>query len=83
MTCRSLVLLISWTMAQSVVVLPEPVGPVTSTRPLLSIESFLTDSGRPSCSIVGRRLGMMRKTAPSPRDWTKTLARKRATPSSA
>ena len=39
-------------MAARVVVLPEPVGPVTSTRPRISWASWVTTGGRPSSSAV-------------------------------
>ena len=40
------------TMAARVVVLPDPVGPVTSTSPRISLASRVTTSGRPSSDTV-------------------------------
>ena len=40
------------TMAARVVVFPDPVGPVTSTRPRISSAIRVTTSGRPSSSTV-------------------------------
>ena len=80
-TCRCELLLISSTIAASVVLLPDPVGPVTRTRPLASWVSRFTAGGRFSSSSVGTLFGMTRNTAPRPCDWTKMFTRKRATPS--
>ncbi len=74
-------LLISSTIAASVVLLPDPVGPVTSTSPLARMVSFFTAGGSRSSSSVGTWLGITRKTAPRPCDWTKMFTRNRATPS--
>ena len=41
------------TIAASVVVLPEPVGPVTSTRPRISLARPVTDLGKPQLSDRG------------------------------
>ncbi len=57
------VALISSTMAASVVVLPEPVMPVTRTRPCSSAQSFFTTGGRPSVSMEGIVSEMWRKAA--------------------
>ena len=54
-------------MAASVVDLPEPVGPVTSTSPRSFVQSSLRMGGRPSCSSVGISVGIARSTAPGPR----------------
>ena len=64
----------------SVVDLPEPVGPVTSTSPFSIEASRRIGSGMPSCSSVMIFEGITRKTAPEPRCWRNTLTRKRATP---
>ena len=53
-------------MAASVVDLPEPVGPVTSTRPDLSEQISLSTSGMCSSSSVRIRLGIWRMTQPMP-----------------
>ncbi|MNY35965.1 hypothetical protein D3C86_1704140 [compost metagenome] len=60
----SLVVLMNSTMAASVVDLPEPVGPVTSTRPWRSRASFLMTGGRSMPSTTGGLSGMTRKAAP-------------------
>ncbi len=67
-------------IAASVVDFPEPVGPVTSTRPLSIAARRRTGSGIPSCSRVMILVGMTRKTAPEPRCWRKRFTRKRARP---
>ena len=68
-------------MAASVVDLPEPVGPVTSTRPRGFMAKSPKMAGALSCSSVKILLGIVRKTAPAPRNWLKALIRKRDTPS--
>ena len=55
-------------MAARVVDLPEPVGPVTSTRPERRSESRRMDGGQFRSSSVRTLLGMVRKTAASPVD---------------
>ena len=52
--------------AASVVLLPEPVGPVTKTRPARRSASFWMAGGQPRSASVGILRGMMRKTAPTP-----------------
>ena len=48
-------LVLMWsTMAASVVVFPEPVGPVTSTKPRCSSANLVTTGGRPSSVAVQR-----------------------------
>ena len=74
--------LIQSTIAASVVDLPEPVGPVTSTRPLFKSVSRFTIGGIPSCSSVGIWFLITRNTEPRPWLCTNTLARNRATPGS-
>ena len=49
-------------MAASVVLLPDPVGPVTSTMPFSSLAISLSWGGIPSSSTVGTLLGMTRST---------------------
>ena len=72
--------LISSTMAASVVVLPEPVGPPTSTRPRGSCASSSTVGGRPSVANRGTRAGSSRTAAAArPRSRCR-LMRKRPMP---
>ena len=56
-----------FTIAASVVLLPEPVGPVTSTRPRGLSDSSEKIFGVLSCSSVRILLGIVRNTAPAPR----------------
>ena len=66
--------------AASVVLLPLPVVPVTSTSPRSSSAIFFSTGGSPSSSIVRICIGMTRRTSPTvPRCW-KTLQRKRPRP---
>ena len=51
-------------MHASVVDLPQPVGPVTSTRPLFRSAKRMTDSGVFISSGSGSPKGMTRMTAP-------------------
>ena len=67
-------------MAASVVDLPEPVGPVTSTRPRGFIARSAKIRGQFSCSSVRILDGMVRNTAAAPRFWLNALTRKRARP---
>ena len=63
----------------SVVVFPEPVGPVTRTRPRgLRKSCMMVLRGRPISSSVSRRVGIWRKTTPKLPFSLKTLTRKRA-----
>ena len=65
----------------SVVDLPAPVAPVTSTRPLFKWQSSFTDSGSPSSSGVGILNGKsLIATAIEPL-WWNTFTRKRLFPS--
>ena len=67
-------------MAASVVDLPDPVVPVTSTSPRCSSQMLSITRGRFSSSIVRILVGMTRSTMPTlPRCW-KTLTRKRPSP---
>ena len=68
-------------MAASVVDLPEPVGPVTSTMPRGLSDRSAKILGQLSCSSVRILDGMVRNTAAAPRFWLKALTRKRASPS--
>ncbi len=63
MMCDARSWLILCIMAASVVDLPEPVGPVTSTSPLGYSANLLTMGGKPSCSTVSISLGIKRKAA--------------------
>src|SRR3989441_3852191 len=67
-------------MAARVVVFPEPVGPVTSTRPRASLASFCTTGRSPNSSNVGPPMRSFRKTMLTPPRCRKTLARNRPTP---
>ena len=67
-------------MAASVVDLPEPVGPVTSTRPRGFSDNSANTGGQESWASVWILDGMVRNTAPAPRFWWKALTRKRARP---
>ena len=64
MTCDVRVELISSIIAASVVLLPQPVVPVTSTRPRSSAAIFFRTGGSSNCSTVSTRIGMMRKIMP-------------------
>ena len=71
-------------MAASVVDLPEPVGPVTTMRPLCSIANFFNTDGRGASNFSKSSNdstfeGIWRKTAAQPYFWLKKLARKRDT----
>src|SRR5688572_20654105 len=66
--------------AASVVDLPEPVGPVTTTRPLARLHRESKSFGRPSCSTERILDGMTRNTAPMPFRSTNRFERKRAMP---
>ena len=61
--------LISSIIAASVVDLPEPVGPVTRTRPRGFFVSSMRLAGRPSSSSVFRVAGIMRKAAATLSRW--------------
>ena len=65
------------TMAASVVVLPWPVGPVTTTRPWWWCVARSISGGSPSDASVGTPAGMKRKHALRPVRWRDTLTRKR------
>ncbi|MNC97886.1 hypothetical protein D3C83_156890 [compost metagenome] len=60
--------------------MPEPVGPVTSTRPRGYLAISAKILGAFSCSRVSTLEGIVRNTAPAPRFWLKALTRKRARP---
>ena len=63
-TCDVRVELMSSIIAASVVLLPLPVVPVTSTRPRSSAAIFFMTGGSSSCSMVSTRIGMTRKIMP-------------------
>ena len=63
--------------AAQVVLLPDPVGPVTTTRPrLTSAPHLATAAGRPSVSASGAS-GTARNTNDGKVRWVKAVARKR------
>ena len=68
-------------IAASVVDLPLPVGPVTSTKPFCRKQNFLIESGRPNSLKLGIFDGIRRNTAPMPLLSANTLQRKRPAPS--
>jgi len=68
------------TTAASVVDLPEPVGPVTSTKPRGSIAKFATAGGTPRASSGLMSYGMSRNAAPTESRWRYMFTRKRALP---
>ena len=76
----SRVSLISLMIDASVVDLPEPVGPVTSTMPRGFLAKPRTTGGRPSFSIGTVSLGIRRKAAPSEPRWKYALTRNRPWP---
>ena len=67
-------------IAASVVDLPEPVGPVTSTSPRGNSAMLRNTAGALSSSSDLMRVGMVRITAPVPRFSTSAFTRKRASP---
>jgi hypothetical protein len=64
--CIRRVAFISLMIAESVVLLPDPVGPVTSTSPERIDTIFLIGSGSPSCATVISFVGMIRTPPPMP-----------------
>ena len=66
--------------AASVVDLPEPVGPVTSTSPRARSANSATCPGRPSSSSERILNGISRKAAPMASRWKYTLTRNRPLP---
>ena len=78
--CSSRVSLISSIIDASDVDLPEPVGPVTSTRPRGFLVKSWTTGGRPRSSIGTIWAGIRRKAAPIAERWKYALTRKRAWP---
>ena len=80
MMCSSRSLLIESIIAASEVDLPEPVGPVTRTRPRGFLQNSCVTAGRPRSSIETIVVGIRRKAAPSEPRWKYALTRKRAWP---
>jgi hypothetical protein len=76
--CPRSSLLILSIIAASVVLLPDPVGPVTSTRPRGRSESLATIGGRPRSSNVFTVNGICRMTIDTQPRCLKQLPRKRA-----
>ena len=80
MMCTGDLELMMSTNDASVVDLPEPVGPVTSTSPRGISARLATTGGSPSCSSDTMSCGMARITAPTESRCRKTLTRKRPRP---
>src|SRR2546427_8038731 len=78
MMCPFSSLLILSIIAASVVLLPDPVGPVTSTRPRGFSDSFATTPGNPSSSKVRTLNGICRITSDTQPRCLKQLPRNRA-----
>jgi len=78
MMCPFSSLLILSIIAASVVLFPEPVGPVTSTRPRGFSASFATTAGRPRSSNVRTLKGICRMTSDTQPRCLKQLPRNRA-----
>ena len=69
MMCSSRDALIASTIAASDVDLPEPVGPVTSTKPRGFFVKSWTAVGSPRSSMEMISAGMTRKAAPMAERW--------------
>ena len=69
MMCSSRVALISSIIDASEVDLPEPVGPVTSTKPRGFLQKSCTTAGSPRSSIGVMIDGIRRNAAPSEERW--------------
>ena len=80
MMCSRRSVLILSIIDASVVDLPEPVGPVTSTRPRGFFASSATIGGRPSSSNVRILKGIVRNAPATAPRCMKTFARKRERP---
>ena len=78
MMCSLRVWLISLINAASEVVLPDPVGPVNSTKPRGFLANSCRTEGSPSSSSVLILAGIRRKAAPIEARCTYALTRKRA-----
>ena len=68
------------TIAASVVVLPDPVGPVTSTSPRWCSLKRRTTSGSPSSPKVEALVRTRRMARATDQRWRKALVRKRPRP---
>ncbi len=79
-TCFLKVWLMYPIIAACVVVFPEPVAPVTRTRPRSSEQTWGMMGGRPSCSKVGMSTGMIRRTIMKDPRWRRMLTRNRPSP---
>ena len=73
-----LLVVLMWSIiAASVVDLPVPVEPVTSTMPWCRSQNLCRIGGRPRLSKLGTTLGMLRNVAPTPVALWNTFTRKR------
>ena len=80
-TMWTALLALTWSiMAARVVVLPEPVGPVTSTSPRGCSARWAITGGRPSSAIDIAPSWTRRSTIPTEPRWRKALTRNRPTP---
>ena len=79
-TCTSRFWLMLSTMPARVVVLPDPVGPVTRTRPRGSSDSGPSTGGRPRSPSGIAPMDTRRNTRPAEPRWRNALTRKRPTP---
>ena len=80
MMCDGVSRLMMSTIAASVVDLPEPVGPVTSTSPRGRSASWRATGGMPSSARVRTACGTSRSAAATPPTCRNTLTRNRPTP---
>ena len=80
MMCAGRVRLATSSRLASVVDLPDPVGPVTSTSPRGRWAKWSMSGGQAELVEVRMWCGMVRNTAPTEPRWRKTLTRKRLTP---
>jgi len=78
--CTGRVALMWSIIAARVVDLPDPVGPVTSTRPRGRSQRYWHTFGRFNSASVGMASGMQRNTAPMELLWMNTFARNRDNP---
>ena len=78
--CTERLSLISSRMAARLVVLPEPVAPVTKTIPFFSLAIWYMVLGSPRSSMVGILDSSLRQTMEKLPLWEKMFTRKRALP---
>jgi hypothetical protein len=78
--CVALVVLMWSIIAARVVVLPDPVGPVTSTIPRGSSASRVITAGRPSSAADIAPICTRRSTIPTVPRWRNAATRNRPTP---